>query len=1520
MTRRRAVVLASAAVLLLLGGAVALGIAMLTRTTYGRELIRAYAEKAVNSSIKGKFHLGRLSGSLFSELTIDSVSIREANDSLFVATGPITLRFDPRDLLDRRIYAMRASISRPVVRLTQDKDGTWNFRKIFPPGPKGPPKPKTQGNFGDFIVVDNATLDSLTVRVTMPWSPNDSLRGAKRDSAVAFNLARRDRIIRRSGSPAAGEFGQTWVWTNGRLEISHARVDDHTALGRQFDVSRLDVDEFFPPFQFRNVRGHVRLLGDSLWLDLPHFDLPASTGSGKGKVWWGSGLPTRYLLDVVGDSVSLADVNWVYPTLPKTGGGRMNLRIQNERDLHVLDYAITDMDVRTMNSHVRGDVTFGSGAEVLIVKDVNARADPLDFAFLHQINGKPLPYAWRGAITGTLRATGGPVNRFKVDSADLVFHDANVPGAWARGRARGELDILFPAFTVFRGFDLQLEQFDLRTIQFLNPDFPHFDGLVAGTARLDSSWLDLRFRNADVTHRHGPGAASRFTGNGRVTFGEVFLTYDLAVDAKPISLGTIARAYRDYPLPYRGEYEGPIRMQGTMEDLDVGAALRGIGGTMTYDGRVDADSVGGYAADGVFRFSDLDLRVLLDTVAVPHTLLNGQALAKVRGDSLATLEGSLAIDLDRSFVDSVRVYGGTGRLRFHEGRMAVDSLTTESVVGTLVARGALGVSPLVGDSLTVAIRADSLGGWRRYYTRSLAGDSVAFRVAATDSLAGRVSIDGVLRGSVDTLGMRAVLVAEGIQVGTTSARVARVSAELMDLTGEAHGAVAVTSDTLRAGGVSLASVGGTLDVRSRMEVRYRVGATEVTGTTAEALGTVVLSGDSTEVRVDSLAIRIGDHSWAQSRPFRILTSSLGTTIDPVTLDGSAQGRLAIEGELPRDGEVRLSARADSVSMADLGSLVQAPVSLAGSLDAALEVRGTRLQPTMSLTGGIRDGTVGGVTLQRVSLTGRYADRRAQGRVDVVRESVSVLDVEASVPMDLRLASVPRRIVDDTLRVAVRSRDVDLGMLEGFVPTLHNAVGRLNADFSIGGRPGRTILGGFLRVDSAAASLESMGGERIRDVNIDLRADRDSVTIERFVATSGPERGDSLWLRGGVSLVGTDSLPSYDVALGARNFRVVVRPRVADLQLSASLRLVGDLSRSTLTGGATIDRGVIYIPEFFDKDVVSLDDPDLFNIVDTTVVANRTLLPKAPPRLLQNLDIRNVAIAMGPDVRLRSDEANIKLGGSVNMTVARRPVSSTRSSPVAALALDGILRTEQGTYLLDLGVTQRALTIEGGELRFFGDADLNPALDIRALHVIRQFSANNISARNDIRIRVKLQGTFLQPRLTFESADSLVLSESDLISYLVTGAPSLEIGGTRGSGPSVSSFVTSALSGYLSRALTGRFFDQVQIQAASNNSQQQGTAFSQARTALFNGLQFGLGKQINDRTWVSFQAGLCSTQSQQNPLSLESIGLKIEHRLKQGYGVSFGLEPPTRALFCGIERGFAPTPKQFGLDIYRAWRF
>jgi hypothetical protein len=55
------------------------------------------------------------------------------------------------------------------------------------------------------------------------------------------------------------------------------------------------------------------------------------------------------------------------------------------------------------------------GAPILIVKDVDIQAQPIDFRLIETLSGEPLPYPWRGTITGTLLASGGALNDWMVD-------------------------------------------------------------------------------------------------------------------------------------------------------------------------------------------------------------------------------------------------------------------------------------------------------------------------------------------------------------------------------------------------------------------------------------------------------------------------------------------------------------------------------------------------------------------------------------------------------------------------------------------------------------------------------------------------------------------------------------------------------------------------------------------------------------------------------------------------------------------------------------------------------------------------------------------------------------------------------------------------------------------------------------------------------------------------------------------------------------------------------------------------
>ncbi|HUQ20121.1 MAG TPA: hypothetical protein VM099_10960, partial [Gemmatimonadaceae bacterium] len=530
MSRRQQIVTWSALLLVSAMVIVVLITISLTQTSYGQRQIRRYVQTWISGKVHGKIYIGKITGGLYNGVTIDSVDIRDAEDSVFIATGPVRVHYDARDIFDRRILISHLDVQRGFVHLRQHENGSWNWRQIFPQGPAGP---KNGRGFGDFIVMDSADIHGGQVLLTLPWHPSDTLRGYKRDSVIAHALASLTRDgpgndwpteIRRTREGLA----RTWRFNDINANLSYARIAIPDTAGRFFKIAKASLRTSDPPLDVRTVSGDVRVIGDSVWLDLPKFTLPASAGSAKGKVFWGGPEPMKWAIHIKGDSVSLKDIAWVYPTLPTTGGGRLDLDINNVKHPRMMDYAITRMDVRAVRSRLLGNMTYGVGGPVLVVKDVALEGAPLNFDLIRALNGKPFPYDWRGDFNGTVRGAGGPLNRFRVDESRFTFADAHVPGAITRGSARGSLDILYPAFTKFLGLDVNVETLDLRTIQYLNPEFLELKGTISGTTRLDSSWLDVRFSNADIVHHDGALPTSRFTGSGRVTYGKDYMHYDMA--------------------------------------------------------------------------------------------------------------------------------------------------------------------------------------------------------------------------------------------------------------------------------------------------------------------------------------------------------------------------------------------------------------------------------------------------------------------------------------------------------------------------------------------------------------------------------------------------------------------------------------------------------------------------------------------------------------------------------------------------------------------------------------------------------------------------------------------------------------------------------------------------------------------------------------------------------------------------------------------------------------------------------
>jgi translocation and assembly module TamB len=1543
MTRRRFVFLISLGMLVVLG-LIGVGVGLFfTRSETGQAGLRRAIERQVAAGIHGKLYLGRMSGNFFTGISIDSLELRDDEDSLFIATGPLRLEYDLRDIIDRRLHLRNVDVSRPVVVLRQHLDGSWNFRHVFRKGAPSRPRGPERG-FGDFVVIDSTHLRSASFRLTMPWHPDDSLHGARLDSAVRFNLARDDHEIRRVRDGTRSGFTQNYRWTNIYAAVPFMRIADPDSAAKMFMIDTLHAVETVPTFRWRNVAGRVRVLGDSVWMTVPHWDLPGSTGHAEGKITWGSDLPVRYAVRVWGDSVSLRDVAWVYPTLPTTGGGSMVLDIRNEKNLHRLDYAITGMDVRTTKSRIVGDMTFETGGPVLRVHDVRMKADPVDWDLLRTLNGKPFPADWQGKLTGTVTARGGPLTNFMVDDADVTFRDAHVPGAVSHFTGRGELDILQPAFTAFHRFFASTDRLDLRSITTIYPNFPRIGGIVTGSAVLDSSWLDVRVSNAQLTHTDGPDAPTHATGGGRITYGEKFMSYDLDLQMAPLSLTTLARSYP--MLPLRGTYSGPLTVQGMAPDLLVTADLTGAAGHVMYAGHVDADSIGGYGARGSGGFEALDAAALVGRTS-PSSRLAGEFDVDLAGDSLANLEGSLALRLSRSELDGVQIGSGSSRLRFERGVLRVDTLVVAATPGTLRASGALGLTrPLSGDSLAIALDVDSLGGLRRYL-KSSSPVTITGRPMKPDSLLGTLTFRGAVHGWLDSLAMRGALEGRKLFMNGNIAHQLTGSLTLESVRGHPSGNIELRADTVVAGGLKVRSATFGARVLDKGRAHFDADATMAGGASLLAAGNWFALGDTARITLDTMNLALGDGRWTLQRSSQIVRSPAGVTMDTLVLASANGGRLSGFVHAPNTAGVRMHFRADAVPLADVGHFAQLSSPLEGVLTLDLAATGTRERPTLTLDARVNGVRYDAFSADALTLLGQYGEERAKLQAAVLRNGRSVLDASLDYPIALTLFSA--RPTGDSLRGRIHADSVDLALVEPLSRKLRSATGWLALDLAVSGQPAQPHVGGVASVHDGGFEIPD-AGIRFADMEglFRVNAENDSLAIEKLRLTS-PSSNGSATLSG--SVVFRDlANPKVDLRFDAHTLRVVDKRSLARLDVStgsSGLTLVGTPTEATLSGAMNVDRGTIYIPELVRKDLEELTLDDFAMFFDTTDVRNRSLMPAAPSKLVEHLKLAGVSINLGDDVWLKSKEANVKLGGSLNLTRARDDRDATRafdrdlltdSTTTAAkyrLALSGSLSADRGTYLLDLGVVKREFQVTSGRISFFGTPDFNPAIDVAAQYRVKQ------SNRADILVQARIVGNFFpQPALELTSNDPTI-GASDLVSYLATGRPAAELTDTRTASnvQRVSEIVLPTLGASLNQALRDQFgfMDLFQIQSGVLNDQANGTANGgdQGVSSIFKSTRLGGEKQISDRLFLSFSTGLCPAlnygSDDPNNSGLRGLGNSIEGKVEYRFPIEgpgrlslrAGLDPSASSLRCGATnnlRGFVATPQQWGLSLFRSWSF
>jgi translocation and assembly module TamB len=714
-----------------------------------------------------------------------------------------------------------------------------------------------------------------------------------------------------------------------------------------------------------------------------------------------------------------------------------------------------------------------------------------------------------------------------------------------------------------------------------------------------------------------------------------------------------------------------------------------------------------------------------------------------------------------------------------------------------------------------------------------------------------------LSGSLDTLDAAGSLTIERFEF--QEARAPRLTGEFAWIGGRrprltataASDSIAVGDWTFARNGVRLSGYADSLG--------WSVGSAAGSAARVDAAGRWRQRDSTHLVWFDSLRAALPSHTYRLTEPALLSVGGAAPSVSSVSLqalDGSGVVRLA--GTIPSDAPGAMALEVVGLDLSDLYGLLQRDTTgVDGELGLSLEIGGTTRSPTFRGTARLGEGQFRDFRSPFVLGVLNYAERRLDANLNLWRTGENILEIEAHLPVDLGLIGVEQRRMSGPLQVRAQADSVDLGIMEALTPAIRRVRGRLQVDVEVQGTWDVPRLKGSLAIRDGSLDIPGLGVQ-LGSVAGGAVLQGDSVLLRDLRITSG---GGDLAVGGAIRLEDL-SRPVFLLDLRASQFLAMDIRNFLTLTGTGDLQLRGPLLGATLSGDLTANSGVLYFADLVNKRVIDLDDPTIADLVDSTLIRVEDLGAKFQNRFLDSLRIDDLRMAIGSDVWLRSAEANIQLDGEARVSKVAREYQPF-----------GTLQAPRGRYTLKIGpVITRDFTVTRGEVRYTGNLDAE--LDIEARHTVRSVRGEEIP------VIASIEGTLYAPKLRLESTLRPPISETDLVSYLITGYPANEataIGGANTLQTGLA-YLSSALSSELERTLIqdlGVPIDLIEIRPGT------ATAGSTSPTLLAAGWQLGR------KTFVTFNAGFCPDFSQ---ISARNLGAGLEFRFSKEWRLQSAVEP------------------------------
>ena len=1472
---------------------------IVTRTDWGRRTFITWALNSANGALGGR---GRLTvGAL---LQFNSDGIRASDVSLLDTAGTVVMHVDDvrgsisySALLNKMVHITRLEVRGVQLNLQRDFTGPWNIAYIINGGPVKP-GPHVPG-YADDIRIDSIALSDGRIAMRYPWAPNAMFKGKVRDSVIAVRKSL--HVITVVPQGLIESRGIVLPRVIARDVLVATPGDDMSSL--QLDTLGLTISD--PAVRVVHTSGQLRWTPDSLLLDLPKVVLPASTASAKGKVHWDQPGAVRYDVSLIAQA-GLSDLGWIWPVLPSVGKGSANVRMRTLVSADDAEYALSKLDVSTMQSRVLGDITVVVRPAVMLLKGVDLSFKPMRSELLRRLSYDAVPKEVQGTFEGRLIAkNGGPLTALQVDRIAATFVDDQVAGAKSSLSASGIVG--FGTNPTARNVRVADAVIDLRTIRGFMPATPPVDGVLRGSLFIASADLKhVAVPAFNLNWTDAVGNQSHVTGKAVAQFGGRVPRVNTELLLDPLALKALVRI--DTTFPISAALRGTVSASGPTDSLQWSASLTNGAGKMQGAGLASLkDSV--WMVQANTELAAIDLRSWIGRTDWPATNLNGTAQfrvgAQLRPDSTTHItDATFNANVKQASADSMPAFEMKGTGALDETRLRIDSATVLLGGINVDLKGALARDSMAVDTLVAALQADSLGAARPELLR-LAGmlaplDSAlskTLRSYAADTLNGDVSGSAIMVGSLPTFSANVALSARKVQVGIINVRRVFGSVRATGLPDHAHfDATASIDDITGVGQIKLQNAEFRIEDASPDSGRLRLDVVARDTTALRVRGDFTRVGEVLSVHMDSVQFKYGKAIWLNERPALLISDTRGLRLDSLVVKSNQKGVLSLNADVPVNGEVNALLHLERFPAGEVASFAtSSKTKYAGLLTGETKLSGTRLAPR--IVWNMVGDSVGTATISAPPLVidGVYDDKRLVAHV-VLEDSVrSRLRFEARVPIDLTLQSVEKRLLSDRIDAEIVADTLQLAGLPLAVEGVSNIKGSLAGRIALSGTVDRPVATGRMMLDGFSAAADVLGINPT-DGQMVIAAAEDQLTVERFRFRSGTRITDTVGVTGWLRFPAGKPM-TVQVDAVANNALLANQNDGTTLNLSGTISAKGELTRPDVTAALFVPKANLVADPLGARAALDLNSAQSRELLGAAEIPVAASVAAPLARLGQYLNVTRASVAMGDEVWVRTPEAAVKLTGQLDI----------KSTPNGLLALDGQVNANRGTFRLELGPVQRTFTVDSGKVRFYGSDAIPARVNVYATHVVR------VSGSVETPIHVAISGTFDDLALKLSTDDEVFSGapESEVISLLIFGAPTFALN-------SASQNTVKAVTGILSSSLGGLVEGRLQ-RFLPVNTVQINTAGGAKNdvTSFFDNINLGLGKQIGDRTFIRYNGGLCRASSTSGEVRI-TTGLSVEYRIRKSLlaqaGVDQGASPCTQV------SGGKTLGLQFGFDLFREWVF